>query len=88
VDPRAGLDDVENRKFLTLPGLELDRSAVQPIASRYIDWAIPALQSNKHILISKACNRNIQEHSLKSYGTGESNDQLLNAFYIRHLQNT
>jgi hypothetical protein len=23
VDPRAGLDDVEKRKFLTLPGLEL-----------------------------------------------------------------
>jgi hypothetical protein len=23
VDPRAGLDDVENGKFLTLPGLEL-----------------------------------------------------------------
>jgi hypothetical protein len=23
VDPRAGLDDVEHRKFLTLPGLEL-----------------------------------------------------------------
>jgi hypothetical protein len=23
VDPRAGLDDVEERKFLTLPGLEL-----------------------------------------------------------------
>jgi hypothetical protein len=23
VGPRAGLDDVENRKFLTLPGLEL-----------------------------------------------------------------
>jgi hypothetical protein len=23
VDPRAGLDDVENRKFLILPGLEL-----------------------------------------------------------------
>jgi hypothetical protein len=23
VSPRAGLDDVENRKFLTLPGLEL-----------------------------------------------------------------
>jgi hypothetical protein len=23
VDPRAGLDDVENRKFMTLPGLEL-----------------------------------------------------------------
>jgi hypothetical protein len=25
VDPRAGLDDVEKRKFLTLPGLELPR---------------------------------------------------------------
>jgi hypothetical protein len=23
VNPRAGLDDVENKKFLTLPGLEL-----------------------------------------------------------------
>jgi hypothetical protein len=23
VDPRAGLDDMEKRKFLTLPGLEL-----------------------------------------------------------------
>jgi hypothetical protein len=23
VDPRAGLDEVEKRKFLTLPGLEL-----------------------------------------------------------------
>jgi hypothetical protein len=23
VDPRAGLDNVERRKFLTLPGLEL-----------------------------------------------------------------
>jgi hypothetical protein len=23
VDPRAGLDDLEKRKFLTLPGLEL-----------------------------------------------------------------
>jgi hypothetical protein len=32
--PTAGLDDVEKRKFLTLPGLEL-RSVVQPVASRY-----------------------------------------------------
>jgi hypothetical protein len=28
VDPRVGLDDVENRKFLTLPGLE--ELVVQP----------------------------------------------------------
>jgi hypothetical protein len=35
VDLRAGVDDLENRKFLTLPGLEL-----QPVASRYTDYAI------------------------------------------------
>jgi hypothetical protein len=28
---------VEKRKFLTLPGFELDPSVVQPIASRYPD---------------------------------------------------
>jgi hypothetical protein len=32
VDPRAGLDDVEDRKFLTLPGLEL-RSLGRPARS-------------------------------------------------------
>jgi hypothetical protein len=37
VDPRAGLDDVEKRKFLTLPGLKLDPLVVQPIGSRYTD---------------------------------------------------
>jgi hypothetical protein len=40
VDLRAGLDDLEKRKFLTLPGLEL--RFVQPVASRYTDYAIPA----------------------------------------------
>jgi hypothetical protein len=33
VDPRAGLDGVEKRKFLTLPGLEL-RSFSRPARSR------------------------------------------------------
>jgi hypothetical protein len=42
VNPRSGLDDLEKRKFLTLPGLELDLSAVQPVASRYTDYATPA----------------------------------------------
>jgi hypothetical protein len=38
VDPRAGLDDVEKRKFLTLTGLELQTpSVVQPVASHYTD---------------------------------------------------
>jgi hypothetical protein len=43
VDPRAGLDDMEKWKFFTLPGLELLLPlVVQPVASRYTDWAIPA----------------------------------------------
>jgi hypothetical protein len=42
VDPRTGMDDVQKRKFLTLPGLELRPSLVQPVASRYTDYAIPA----------------------------------------------
>jgi hypothetical protein len=33
VSPRAGLDDVEKRKFLTLPGLEL-RSLGRPARSQ------------------------------------------------------
>jgi hypothetical protein len=33
VDPRAGLDDVEKRKFLTLPGLE-PRSLGRPARSQ------------------------------------------------------
>jgi hypothetical protein len=43
VDPRAGLDDMEKWKFLSLPGLELTPPpVVQPGARRYTDWAIPA----------------------------------------------
>jgi hypothetical protein len=41
VDPRAGLEDLEKRKFLTLPGLEL-RPPRSSVASRYTDYAIPA----------------------------------------------
>jgi hypothetical protein len=46
VDPRAGLDDVEKRKFLTLPELELRPPVVQPVASRYTDYATPAPNKN------------------------------------------
>jgi hypothetical protein len=42
VGPRAGRDDVEKRKILTLLGLELHPSVVQPVVSRYTDCAIPA----------------------------------------------
>jgi hypothetical protein len=34
-----GLDDMEKRKILPLPGLELNPSAVQSVASRYTDCA-------------------------------------------------
>jgi hypothetical protein len=35
VDPRAGLEDVEKRKFLTS-----DPSVVQPVARRYTDYLV------------------------------------------------
>jgi hypothetical protein len=41
---RAGLDDVEERKFLALPGLELRPSIAQPIASLYTDYAVSSFQ--------------------------------------------
>jgi hypothetical protein len=40
--PRAGLDDVEKGKFLTVPELKLDPLVVQNVASRYTYCAIPA----------------------------------------------
>jgi hypothetical protein len=43
MDSRAGLDDMEKWKFFTLPWLELPPPpVVQPITSRYTDWANPA----------------------------------------------
>jgi hypothetical protein len=43
VGPRDGLDATEKIKFLTLLGLELGPSIVQPVASRYTVYAIPVL---------------------------------------------
>jgi hypothetical protein len=37
VGPRAGLDDMEERKFLTCRNWNSDPSVVQPVASRYTD---------------------------------------------------
>jgi hypothetical protein len=39
VVPRAGLDDMEKRNFLTLPEMELRPHIIQLVASRYTHWA-------------------------------------------------
>jgi hypothetical protein len=46
--PRASLDDLEKRKFFTLPALEL-QPLVHPVASRCTDWAIPGPQNLQKI---------------------------------------
>jgi hypothetical protein len=58
-DPRAGLDEVERTKFLTLPGLELIPSVVQPLGSRYTDYAIRAVRRYKIKDNSHAINNKI-----------------------------
>jgi hypothetical protein len=39
VDLRAGLEDLEKRKFLTLLDSNSDPSVVQPVISSYTDYA-------------------------------------------------
>jgi hypothetical protein len=53
VGSRAGLDDVEKRKFLTLLGLELRHSVGQAVASRYTDYALPATSVLRTLLSSR-----------------------------------
>jgi hypothetical protein len=43
VNPRAGLHDVEKKHSGSYRGSNSDPSVVQPVASRYIDYVIPAL---------------------------------------------
>jgi hypothetical protein len=52
VGPKAGLDGVEKRTFIILPGLELQPLRRQPVVSRYTDYGTPtvALPWRKKIL--------------------------------------
>jgi hypothetical protein len=60
VDPRAGLDDVEKRKFLTLPGIEIRPPGLAAVASRYTDWAIPGIIEDVSItVVTKASHRTL-----------------------------
>jgi hypothetical protein len=43
VGPKAGLNDVEKGKFLTLPGLEIRPLGRPARSSRYTDYAIPTV---------------------------------------------
>jgi hypothetical protein len=52
VDLRAGLDDLDKRKFLTIQGLEL-RPLGRP-ARRYTDYAIPAPAQEKKTFQTKS----------------------------------
>jgi hypothetical protein len=47
VDPRAGLDDVEKRKFYPHRDLNSDPSVVQPVASRYTYYAIEKIKMER-----------------------------------------
>jgi hypothetical protein len=50
VDSRAGLDDVEGRKFLNLPGLEI-RPMGRPVRSQSL-CRLRYLDSSKHALMT------------------------------------
>jgi hypothetical protein len=47
VGSRAGLDDVDKRRLLTLAGLNSDPSVDQLVASYYTDCAIPRIRIKK-----------------------------------------
>jgi hypothetical protein len=49
VDLRDGLDGVEKRKFLTVPGFELGPLGFRAVASRYTDFLIPAQFCDRHL---------------------------------------
>jgi hypothetical protein len=76
VDPRAGLDDLEKRKFLTLPGLEL-----QPLSR-------PACSQTLYRLLYLYIHSPIRLHgvvlNLLSTGTTLPLPYLLQLFWFLH----
>jgi hypothetical protein len=64
---RAGLEEVEKRKFLTLPALELEA------ASRYTDCAIPA--SSFSVVLITLSNSGNRSHSCRASNEEMTIDQ-------------
>jgi hypothetical protein len=60
VDPRAGLDDLEKRKFLTLPGLQL-----RPLGH-------PARSQSLYRLSYPGSSRSVFQNFLKIYEVDDS----------------
>jgi hypothetical protein len=73
VDLRAGLDDVEKRKFLTLPGLEL-----QHVASRYTDYAILVVMQLQDLLKESEENLRNPRKVLSEYKIEEQPNRHVN----------
>jgi hypothetical protein len=49
-EPQNGLDDLERKKSGPYRDSNSDSSAVQPVATRYTDCAIPVPRNLKHML--------------------------------------
>jgi hypothetical protein len=64
VDPRAGLDHMEKWKFLPHRDSYSRPPIVQPVASRYTDWAIPAHQVLQQTSAMRCCRSTVATPSL------------------------
>jgi hypothetical protein len=64
VHPRTGLDDVENRNFLTLPGLELRplRCPVRRLSLYRLSY--PGSHIKDYVKYTFACNNRNQLHNM------------------------
>jgi hypothetical protein len=83
VNPRTGLDDVERRKSYPYRDSNSDPSAVQPLASRYIDCTIPAphiVTYSRHLWLQSTLNPTLRAE--------EGSDLSIGAEFTAHTAKT